>query len=71
MLVILSHIHTTQGEPGRGLPGPKGSMGPAGTPGFPGPKGNIGPQGVPGIEGRTGPPGPAGIKGTTISGEQQ
>lgn len=54
-----------QGEPGRGLPGPKGSQGLPGIAGFPGEKGSIGLSGVPGREGPTGRPGPQGIKGTT------
>lgn len=54
-----------QGEPGRGLPGPKGSQGLPGITGFQGEKGSIGFPGVPGREGPTGRPGPQGIKGTT------
>jgi len=59
-------LYRIQGEPGRGLPGPKGDIGPQGVAGFPGEKGNLGMPGVPGTEGRTGPPGPQGIKGTVI-----
>lgn len=55
---------TFQGEPGRGLPGQKGSQGLPGITGFQGEKGNIGLPGVPGREGSTGPPGFQGIKGT-------
>lgn len=57
-------LYNLQGEPGRGLPGPKGSQGHQGIPGFQGEKGNIGLPGVPGREGHTGPPGPQGLKGT-------
>lgn len=59
-------LYYIQGEPGRGLPGPKGAIGQPGLPGFPGEKGNPGMTGVPGTDGRTGPPGPQGIKGTVI-----
>lgn len=55
---------TLQGDPGRGLPGPKGSQGLPGITGFQGDKGNIGLPGVPGREGHTGLTGPQGIKGT-------
>lgn len=55
-----------QGEPGRGLPGPKGSQGRPGITGFPGTKGSMGPPGIPGPEGQTGPPGPQGVKGNKI-----
>lgn len=56
---------TFQGEPGQGLPGPKGFQGIPGITGFPGEKGSIGFPGIPGQEGQTGPPGPQGVKGTT------
>lgn len=60
----VNHISSLQGEPGRGLPGPKGDQGRQGITGFQGEKGNIGPPGVPGREGLTGLPGPQGNKGT-------
>lgn len=64
--VIDFDLYCIQGEPGRGLPGPKGAIGLQGVSGFPGEKGNPGMAGVPGTEGRSGPPGPQGIKGTVI-----
>lgn len=60
---ISAYFNTLQGEPGQGLPGPKGSQGPPGIIGFAGEKGNIGLPGVAGREGQTGPPGPQGVKG--------
>lgn len=61
---ISAYFYTLQGEPGRGLPGPKGSQGRPGITGFQGDKGSFGLPGIPGQEGNTGQPGPQGIKGT-------
>lgn len=61
---VSAYLYTLQGEPGRGLPGPKGLQGLPGITGFQGEKGKVGLPGVPGREGQTGPPGGQGIKGT-------
>ena len=64
MMQASNCLYTLQGEPGRGLPGPKGLQGLTGIPGFQGDKGSIGLHGIPGQEGQTGPPGSQGITGT-------
>lgn len=61
---IRDYMFTLQGEPGRGLPGPKGLQGQPGITGFPGDKGGFGRPGIPGLEGQTGPTGDQGIQGT-------
>lgn len=61
---LLDIYSTFQGEPGQGLPGPKGSQGIPGPTGYPGEKGGIGLPGIPGQDGQAGPPGPQGVKGT-------
>lgn len=58
-----TYFYNLQGDPGQGLPGPKGVQGPQGIIGYQGEKGSIGLPGIPGREGHSGPPGLQGFKG--------